>query len=123
MLRGVKSAHFSTVALIAALAAAPARAGDYEDPSGKPVIAIADFRLTAADGESPWLQGGFGKARFGNSARDNRNIKARAVEGALVLHPTLGFSVDATAVLVAQQGHSHAIDLSEAFIAWRRDPH
>lgn len=117
------SALVSRLMLMAAFAAAPARAQDYEDPSGRPIIAVADFRLTAADGERSWLQGGLGKARFGNDGQDALKLRARAVEGSLVLHPTLGFSVDGTAVLVAQQGQQHAVDLSEVIVSWRRDPH
>ena len=109
-----------------ACAATPAHAQDYGDPSGKTLIATADLRLTAVDGERSWIDGGFGKTRFGPKSAgplDHLSFEPRAVEGDLVWQPQISWSLGATLAVTAQNGQEHAVDLSEAYLSWRRGPH
>ena len=111
---------------MAACAATPALAQDYGDPSGKPLIATVDLRLVAADGERSWIDGGFGKSRFGpDSAAPSGPLKLdpRAVEGDVVWQPQLSWSLGATIAVTAQAGQEHPVDLSEAYFSWLRGPH
>lgn len=108
---------------LAALFAAPACAQSYdENPSGRALYALADLRATVSDGERSWLDGGFGKGRFGGGADGDAKLRARAVEGDLVWQPHLAWSLDATIAAVAQQGQEHPVDLSEAYLHYRHDP-
>jgi len=116
----------SGLALAVVCAGGAARAQDYGDASGKPVTAVVDLRLTGADGERSWLEGGFGKARFGAdgaSGGDGWRVRARGVAADLVWKPELSWSVGGTLAVTAQQGQEHPVDLSEAFLSWRRGPH
>lgn len=111
-------------ALLAAfLTAVPAAAQSYdENPSGRSLYALADFRLTAADGERAWLDEGFGKARFGGAPDGDSRVRPRAVEGDLVWQPQLGWSLGATVAAIAQHGQDHTVDLSEAYVSYRHAP-
>ena len=105
------------------LAAVPAAAQSYdENPSGETLYLLADLRLTAADGELSWLDGGFGKARWGGERDGDLRVRARAVEADLVWQPHLTWSLDGTIAATLQQGQEHAVDLSEAFLSYRHDP-
>src|SRR5258706_5585800 len=114
------------VALVLACAGGPGLCRGYGDGSGKSVTALLDFRIAGAGGERSWLGGGFGKARFGGDAAgggDGLRVQGRAVEADLVWQPQLSWSLGGTFAVTAQQGQEHPVDLSEAFLSWRRDPH
>lgn len=109
--------------MIAWSVALPAVAQDYdENPSGRSLYALADLRLTLSDGERSWLDGGFGKSRFGGGADRDAAARARAVEGDLVWQPHLGWALDATIAASAQQGQDQPVDLSEAYLHYRHAP-
>jgi hypothetical protein len=101
---------------------AGARAQDYDDPSGRTLAAIADVRLTGADGERAWTDGGFGKARYGGTQDGDVRFRPRAVEGSLVWSPHIAWSLDGRLAVIAQADQDHAADLSEAFLSWRGAP-
>ena len=108
-------------AVAAACLGTAAPAADYEDPSGKTLIAAFDLRLVGADGERSWLDGGFGKARYG-AHNGGLRVRPHAAEGDLVWTPHLGWAVGATIAAVAQEGQDHPVDLSEAFLSARLEP-
>ncbi len=76
---------------------------------------IGDLRLTAVDGERSFLDGGFGKARFG--ADGGFRFRPKAAEAELVWQPRFAWGITGTVVAAAQDGQDHAIDLIEAFVA------
>lgn len=111
---------------MALCASMPASAQDYGDPSGKTLIATADLRLAAADGERSWIEGGFGKARFGpddTAATDHLKFEPHAISGDVVWQPQISWSLGATLAVTAQGGQEHPVDLSEAYLSWLRGPH
>ena len=113
------------VPAMAVCAATPALAQDYGDPSGKSLIATADVRLVAVDGERSWIDGGFGKTRFGPDGAaplDHLKLEPRAIVGDVVWQPQISWSLGATLAVTAQAGQEHPIDLSEAYLSWLRGP-
>lgn len=68
--------HAFFIALPCAGLALPAIAQDYGDPGGKTIAAVADFRLTAGDGERAWTDGGFGKTRYGADGSDDFHVRS-----------------------------------------------
>jgi len=84
-------------------------------------VAIAgDVRLIGVDGETSWLDGGYGKTRFDtDSARRTFRIGPQAVEGDLIWTPRFSWALSGTAVVVAQQGQDHPVDLSEAYLSYK----
>src|ERR1700712_2080261 len=80
--------------------------------------ATADVRVIGVDGERSWLDGGFGKLRFGPGGGDDVQIRPRAVEGTLAWQPHLTWSLSATIVAIAQRGQQEPIDLSEAYLTF-----
>lgn len=77
---------------------------------------LLDLRLVAADGEASWTEGGFGKARFGDETG------LRVAEAALAWRPRLTDTVHAVVTIEGQGGADPAIDVSEAYVAWRAPP-
>ncbi len=75
----------------------------------------------AADGEPSWTDGGFGKTRFDGKQGD---AAARPVlaEAALIWEPELRWDLRGTVVVAAQHGQDKAVDLVEAFIAYKPVP-
>jgi hypothetical protein len=108
-------------ALALMCAGAGARAQDYGDPSGRDLIAIADIRLSAVDGERAWTDGGFGKGRYGGGA-DGFRVRPHAAEGAITWSPHLSWSLEARIVAIAQDRQDKPVDLSEATLSWRGGP-
>jgi hypothetical protein len=79
----------------------------------------ADVRLVGSDGERSWLDGAFGKARFGGSDDGGFRLRPEATEASIAWRPRLSWSLAGTVVAIAQDGQHHAIDLSEAFLTFK----
>lgn len=78
---------------------------------------IVDLRLVAADGETSWIDGRVGKARFGD---DRQGL--RLGEAALVWNPRFSDTVSAVIVGESQDGQRHLVDLGEGYLAYRSRP-
>lgn len=78
-----------------------------------------DVRLVASDAEVSWLQGGYGKTRFGEGDGSVEPVFAEAV---VAWSPR--FTADIAAVVSAeiQDGQDPFIDVSEAYVTWRAPP-
>ncbi|WP_299429070.1 hypothetical protein [Sphingomonas bacterium] len=84
------------------------------------VAASGDIRIIGVDGETSWLDGGYGKTRFDtDSANRGFRIEPQAVEGDLIWTPRFTWSLGGTVVATAQQGQDNAVDLSEAFLTYK----
>lgn len=76
-----------------------------------------DLRLVAADGETSWIDGRVGKARFGDNHQG-----LRLGEAALVWNPRLSDTLSAVVVGESQDGQRHLIDPGEAYLTYRARP-
>jgi hypothetical protein len=79
------------------------------------VSGIMDLRLGAADGETAWIDGGLGKARFGGGG------KLALGEASIVWNPHLSSHLGAVIVAQSQQGQDRIFDAGEAYLTWRGD--
>ncbi|MET3667398.1 hypothetical protein [Caulobacter sp. 1776] len=78
---------------------------------------LVDLRLVAADGETSWIDGRVGKARFGDGHQG-----LRLGEAALVWNPRFSDTVSAVVVGESQDGQRHLVDLGEGYLAYRSRP-
>lgn len=80
-----------------------------------------DLRASVAGGETSWLDGGFGKLRYGG---DDGGSEARVQVAAadLAWKPQFSFALSGLVSVTHQAGQSSAIDLSEAFLSYRSGP-
>jgi hypothetical protein len=81
-----------------------------------------DVRVIGVDGERSWLDGGFGKLRFGAGKDESFSIRPRAVEGTIAWQPHLTWSLSGTFVGIAQRGQDKPMDLSEAYLTYKPMP-
>lgn len=102
------------VATIGLTAASQARA-DAVLFSRDTLSGIVDLRLGAADGETAWIDGGLGKARFGD------NAKPALGEATLVWNPRLSSRFGAVITGQSQQGQDRVVDFGEAYLTYRGD--
>ena len=113
------SRYLSAAWIGAALAlglAAPAHASDLDLFGADTVSLSADARLIAADGETSWVNGGFGKLRYGD------RLGPRLGNADLVWQPRLGWRIGATIVGSVNGGSRAEAGLSEAFLSIRSSP-
>jgi hypothetical protein len=107
----------------AALAAAPLAANAQSATelfTPETLSASGDVRLTGVEGETSWLDGGYGKTRFDTASADHSfRLEPQVVEGDLIWTPRFTWSLGGTVVAAAQQGQEHAVDLSEAFFTYK----
>jgi hypothetical protein len=111
---------FLWLAELLAFSCAPAAGAEPALPPG--FSATLDVGIAAADGEASWIDGGFGKGRFGGDASGDLRLKPRLTQGALVWQPRLGWAVSGTVVAAAQRGQEHPVDLVAAFVAVKPIP-
>ncbi len=80
-----------------------------------------DLRAAGADGQTSWLQGGFGKTRFGG---DDGGFKGHAAiaDAALVWKPQLSWAWSALIDAEYQAGQQHAVDLVQAYLSFKPTP-
>ena len=83
---------------------------------------LVDLRAAAADGEASWLDGGFGKLRYGGDNGDWKGHAALA-DAALVWRPRLTWDLSAVVDGEVQQGDGYHADLIQAYLAYKPVPH
>lgn len=84
---------------------------------------LVDLRLSAANGEASFTDGGYGKARFGGGAGGATRVRASVAEAALEWKPRLNWEWSAVIDATAQPGQKHAVDVSQAYIVFKPVPH
>ena len=77
----------------------------------------ADVRLVAVDGESSWVDGGFGKLRSGSDG--DVRVQPQLGDASLVWKPQLTWSLGATVVGSVQGGQRTDAGLSQAYFTFR----
>jgi hypothetical protein len=112
-------------AIAAALTALAWSAPAYADPPRldlpADLTAIIDFRIVLTDGERSFVEGGFGRSRFGGGGED---VDVHAVPAAaeLVWHGPIAWNFEGTAAIAYQDEQDQPVDLIEAFVTWRPVP-
>jgi hypothetical protein len=81
------------------------------------ISGLVDLRLVAANGETSWVDGAVGKARFSDGHQG-----LRLGEAALVWNPRFSDTVSAVVVGESQDGQRHLVDLGEGYLAYRSQP-
>ncbi len=83
---------------------------------------VADVRLSGADGEPSFTDGGFGKLRYGGGPGGETTLRVQLGEAAIEWTPR--FSWDLSAVIDAgyQPGQEHPIDLYQAYLVFKPVP-
>jgi hypothetical protein len=108
--------------------ACPARAaahdGAFDLVSPETFKLYGDVRLVAVDGEQSWVDGGFGKLRYGGddpSRRSDLEAKPEFGEAGVVWQPRFGWSLSGTVVALAQGNGDDKPDagLSEAYLSFK----
>jgi hypothetical protein len=79
------------------------------------VSAIVDLRASAANGETSFLNGGFGKTRYGGGANGDYKARAQVAEADLIWTPRFTKSLTANVSAAYQNDHT-SFDLMEAFL-------
>ena len=77
-----------------------------------------DLRLSAADGESSWLNGGFGKTSVSGGGGGFRG-RAELAQGMVAWTPHLTWDLDAILVGQYQPSGDRGPTLGEAYLRWR----
>lgn len=113
-----------TAGLIALCAGGGATAGD----SGLPRIDWefwGDLRLSATSGEPGWLDGGFGKGRYGgrlNGDRDDGIVRGEVAQASILAKPVLAWGLTGLVHVKYDQVQDKPADLVEAFLRYRPAP-
>jgi hypothetical protein len=90
--------------------------------SSEAVHGVADLRLSAADGEPSFTDGGFGKARYGGAGGGGYQARLQIAEAALEYTPRLSWDWSAVVDIGYQPGQEHAVDLYQAYLAFKPVP-
>ncbi len=84
---------------------------------------LIDLRALAASGQPSYLDGGFGRARYGGAASGGTKGQLSLADAALVWKPQLTWAVGAVVDVEHQDGQQHPIDLVQAYLTLRPTPH
>ena len=115
---GTRTLHALAVGTVTAMSlmAASQACAEADLFSRGAISGIVDLRLGAANGETAWIDGGLGKARFGDGG------KLTLGEASIVWNPHLSSHLGAVIVAQSQQGQDRVVDAGEAYLTWRGDP-
>jgi hypothetical protein len=83
------------------------------------ISGYADLRLAASDGEKSWIDGGFGKTRYGGDGQGGWAGHAALASADIVWRPAVGFDLSGYVDAVAQPGREQPFDLSEALVQYK----
>lgn len=105
--------------LVLALATAGGLCAGAESDDSFPSVdfhALLDARLVAADAERTWLDGDFGKTRYGEG---DTSTQLRLAEASLIALPRFDWSTSGYLHLKADPEQVHAFDIVEGYLAWQ----
>jgi hypothetical protein len=95
---------------------AHAESGDADQLRGR-----IDLRAALADGERSWVNGGYGKTRFGGDNAGGAGIDS-ASQAAIEWRPRITWSLDGHVHAQIEAHQSQAVDLVEAYLRYRAPP-
>ena len=84
---------------------------------------LIDLRAIAASGQPSYLDGGFGRTRYGGSASGGAKGQLSLADAALVWKPQLSWALGAVIDVEHQDGQQHPFDLVQAYLTLRPTPH
>jgi hypothetical protein len=85
------------------------------------IHAEADLRASVVGGETGWLDGGFGKLRYGGDNGDTEaRLRIAAIDAAWT--PTIAWGLSGLVSVSHQDGLDRDIDLREAYLKYRTGP-
>ena len=94
------------------------------DIFGRDTFAVLlDGRFVVSNGEPSWIDGGFGKTRFGGTDDGGYKVRAAPVEATAAWMPRFSNSLSANISGGWQRGQQHHADLMEAFLNWLPPQH
>src|SRR5437868_8974623 len=80
-----------------------------------------DLRASVVGGETGWLDGGFGKLRYGGDNGDTEaRVRIAAVDAAWT--PTIAWGLSGVVSATHQDGADRDVDLNEAYLKYRTGP-
>jgi hypothetical protein len=83
--------------------------------------ARVDLRTSVVGGEQGWLDGGFGKLRYGGDGGETQP-RLKIASADIAWKPQFTFSLSGLLSVTHQDGQSPGLDLSEAWLKWRSGP-
>lgn len=110
--------------LALAISAAGARAAHAEMDlfSRETFSGLLDLRLSAAEGEKSFLDGGFGKLRYGGDASGAYKARAEVADAALIWKPRFSWALSGLVDIEAQPEQRPSPDLVQAYLQYRPTP-
>jgi hypothetical protein len=81
--------------------------------SPQTVGGVAQLRINSTNDETSWVDGGFGKTRFGSES------DAWLADGVLEWKPKFGWSLGAVVDVVAQPDQEHPVDFNETYLVYK----
>ena len=110
-------------ALVAGLAFAHTASAQVDLISPETIHGVLDLRLSAANGEPSFTDGGFGKARYGGDGGSDLKTRLQLANATLEWTPRLNWAWSAVVDAIAQPpGQEHAIDFDQAYILFKPVP-
>ena len=79
---------------------------------------MLDARLVLADGQTSWVDGGFGKTRFDGTADGDFKARAVPVEADLIWQPRFSDSLNGNVAVAWQLDGEEDVDVMEAYLAF-----
>jgi hypothetical protein len=115
--------HPGKVLMLALSLAWPAHAWAQDDVFGVEAFeANADLRASVVGGEASWLDGGFGKLRYGGEEDGDIVPRARIASLDLAWKPQFSWNFSGVVSTSYQHQLDHEPDLSEAYLKFRTGP-
>ena len=108
-------------ALLVGMGAAGAAAADPDLISSDAFTGLVDLRAAAVDGERSWLDGGFGKLRFGGDG-DGVQGRLALADTALAWRPRLSWDLSAVIDGEVQNLGGYHADLIQAYLVYKPAP-
>jgi hypothetical protein len=83
---------------------------------------LIDLRAVAADGQPSYLDGGYGRLRYGGEGTGGLKGRLSLADAALVWKPQISWSLGAIVDVEHQDGQQHPFDLVQAYLSFRPTP-
>lgn len=84
---------------------------------------LIDLRAIGASGQPSYVDGGFGRTRYGGTSSGAFKGQLSLADAALVWKPQLTWALGAVVDVEHQDGQQHPIDLVQAYLTLRPTPH